>query len=421
MTLGKTIHASMFGVVAQTDAVQALLLDGQSLAQGANVSIARRNEVNRLDRAGVLMPGGLKRSDGLPVVVSGTFSLGYDETVSTSELVPAESDGPTPTGMYVAIALRLRRAALGLANPRVVFTFNGVSGQSADEFDDDMSLPTGSLGTLIHDKRGYWMEQLAAVSPGVVAPYAIHMQGQGDAAAAQGWYAAAMGEAWDDWLSQCGDIFGVTPIPCAPQIGGYVSGSHGGKEYWVCVEQVEIVEARGGIVLNPEYPVITGDNNVHPKDAGYARLADTMSFYLTEREAGRMIPSFRPTSATLIGNQLVLDYGANLRGGERLTFDTSGKYNAYGGCANQGFEVTGAAITSVTIGADHRTVVIDCDAPPIGWAYAMQGTDMSAFADGDGQNYGAHRGLLRKTAKITPVIADQTLYQWALSWRGALV
>jgi len=397
-----------------------LLVDGQSLSLGFNGTWTERNDLNRAGN-GVWMLAGMQRSDNAESTIQGPQTFSYNEAVSATGVKYAYTGGNLPMCFHIATALRMRREKMGLPNPQILTTAHGVSGQAITEFDDDSPSVTGSLGKTIHDNRGFWMEQaVAQLGSPMVVPYAMMIQGEANANDAAGVYRDAAAISFSDWLGQIGDITGGIALPVTTQIGSYIDSDVAVKTYNVCIEQVEIVESLGGLVLAPWYAKITGDNNIHPDATGYLEQADLLAYYLCEHEAGRTIPPFRPLSQTLIGNQIVLDM--NLRAGETLDFDTSGKYDPYGGhCPDNGFQVTGAVITATSISPDGRSVVIDCDAAPTAWDYAMQFGDYTADAV-SGKNYGTHRGLLRKTARVHSVYGDASdQYQWALSWRGSFV
>lgn len=384
--------------------LQILPVWGQSLCLGVIGTGPEKNLANQIDRPGVQMLGGLQRGDtNGPVYVNGPMTAGYN-TVNSTGMIPANAAGNIATVQYVAAALRARR---GAGSPQVLTCCNGIGGQPVAQFTSGQ----------VHDLMVRWLTEInGTVLPGrtVTTPYAIFIQGEADSNAAPGAYRAGVDAMWSDWRADILAVSGGAAVPCATQIGGYCDSATN-KTYNVCIEQIEAVEALGGLVLPPIYPILLADATVHPGDPGYRELADLIAYHLAEHEAGRTIPSFKPT-ASLSGSTLTLSYP--LRAGESLTFHDAGKYTPYGGfCPNQGFQVTGTTITSVSIAGS--TVVIECAAPPTAWAYAFQFQDVTSGASG-GQNYSGHRGLLRKTAPVASVLGQGDMYQWALSWRGTL-
>ena len=397
--------------------IEVLMFDGQSLCLGPIGTSVEKSAINKLDRHWVRMLGGLiaGATPPLPVWINGPMAAGYDEAIPSTGLVPAAAAGNIAMCLYVSVALRLRRAAAGLSNPLILTGSNGLGGQEILTFDDDPATGASPFADLPHRMRRFWLSEIWRATAGRTRNlrYDLFAQGEADSNAAKGVYRTSMDEVWRDRQAQTQEITGQTAIPCTTQVGGYCD-SASNKTYWPVIEQVQCVEALGGVILPPWYPHILHDASVHPGDYGCREMADLISYHLVEREGGRPIPPFKPTTQ-VIGSQIVLTYP--LRPGERLEWGDPAKYAGFGGfCANQGFETVGAGITAVSLGADRASVVIDCSGPPTGWRYAFQFQDVTAGAV-NGQNYSAHRGLLRKAGLISPILAAQAGYQWSLSWR----
>ena len=385
---------------------------GQSLSLGELGPLLLRNNANKLDRHGVMMVGGLERADtNGPVYVNGPMTAGYDTEVDGTGLVPSYAGGHISMTHYVGVALRIRRAMLGLDNPMLISCCNGIGGQKVGQFWNPPET-TPPYAMPMWDMMDFYIDQVLSFEPSAICKYATFVQGEGDSNTAPGVYRAGVDQMWEDWLP----IMPGTPIPCTTQVGGYCD-SLNAKTYNQVTEQIESVEALGGLIFHPWYPTLLADGNVHPGDGGYREGSDLIAYHITEHEAGRTIPAFKPVP-TLIGNQLILTYP--LRDGETLVFNGASKYAPFGGhCENQGFEVTGANITEVGISGNQ--VIIDCDAQPTAWAYAFQFQNVEGSENEEGHNYSAHRGLLRKGEAIPSVLSSRNMYQWALSWRGSLI
>lgn len=413
----KQIQAVMarIAVTAQLLAPYQLMpIIGQSNAMGANGTVRERDAATRLDRAGVAMLAGLRRSDNAAIGILGPLTMGYNVSMPATGLVPAVIETNAPMCHYVAAALRYRRALAGLANPTLIVGFNGIAGQSINEFDNDPATG-GAQGVTIYQSSGYWTSEAARLAAAVTVPWAGLLQGEADVSMAVGAYTTAANRFWGQYRAQHTTLTGATPRPWAGQIGGYTDTV--GKPYNVLTEQVLVVEALGGRCPAPGYPVLLADNVVHYGDAGYRELADVIAWDLAECEAGREPPSLRPTP-TLMGSQLILTYP--LRSGVQVRLADPAKYAPYGGVSDYGYEVTGTTITGVSLGGDGASVVIDCAAAPTGWAYACQSRDVTSYSPDGLANYAAHRGLLHTTETAAGYLTSTPIRRWGLSWRGAL-
>ncbi|MDO5658280.1 MAG: hypothetical protein Q4G36_08160 [Paracoccus sp. (in: a-proteobacteria)] len=395
--------------------IQRLIYDGQSLSLINGVSARPDNaRAARLDPGGVLMVKGLRNTVGQTVNLQGPQGGRYDQTVAATGIGPAVVEGNWTMAFWTSVALRRRRYLMGLPNPRILTGCNGQGGMGIAEFDADLA--TGTQGTRLLDNMAYWLRQGQAVLGDLAGPvpYDIFSQGEADAAMAETAYYTAFMRARRDRLRVIAEATGHAAIPCTTQIGSYAAAT--GPDYGVKLAQVKATMDLGGIVLPCWYPFAIADNNVHPDWIESRKMADLIGYHLTSFEAGRHLPPFIPT-ARQTGQQVVLDYSTGLAAGDFLTFDRSGKYDAFGGVTNEGFELTGATLQTVQIGADGRSVVLTSDVPATGWSYAMQKQDVTAHAVG-GVNYPAHRGLLRKDRAVAGVLTDEPHQEWALSWRG---
>jgi len=389
--------------------------DGQSLAQGPTGSIDEKRTQNMMDRLGVGMVRNLKNTLGTVMWTQGPFTGTLDTAVPGTGLGAAVTVGSLTPGHYLAVALRRRRELAGLPNPSMIFMFCGISGQPIEEFTADPA--TGVYGDLIHRNRGYWMSEVKRIQPKAMMRYACFSQGEADSDDDAGLYAPIARTMWHDWLAQIQAVTSSLAMPVVTQIGGYADSLTPPKNYDVCLEQVQVAEEYGGLVPGSWYPFPVGDLNVHPDATQTMLMADTVAWAIVEHELGHSWKAFKPTSVVRSGAQLVLTYP--LAPGESLVLSNSTKYDAYGGIAfggtaNKGFEAGTISAISVSGNKLYLTTASDT------WAYAMQVADMTPYAVG-GLNYVAHRGLLRSTRQTPSVLVPgETLYNWALSWRGGL-
>lgn len=410
------LHALMTGnPIVQKGPVHICYVDGQSLALIDGVApVSGRYASTFIDSQGVLQLNGMVSTTAIGITIAGPQGGLFDETVPATGYSPANVGSLWTMSFWVAIALRKWRAKYNLPNPRLLAGTNAQGGQSIVQFDDNLPTETGTAATYLYDNQRYFFEQakatLGADFGGV--DYDVTIQGEADTSMTYQAYYDAFMETLKDRRRMISEETGTTPIHCTTQIGSYTNNA--GKTYGVKLAQIDVIRDLGGLVLPGWYSFPLADNNVHPSLAESKKMADLIAYYLVCHELGRDIPAIVPKSS-VSGSTITLDYKDGLTLGDFLTFDTSGKYVDYGGVTNQGFEVTGTTISSVSLGTNSRSVIIECAGAPSGWSYAMQDEDTTADEVG-GVNYGPHRGLLRKEHTITGVLDGLSLHEWAHSW-----
>lgn len=414
-TENEGLHALMSGnPVVEKGPVQICYVDGQSLALIDGVApVSDRYLSVFIDTQGVQMLKGLKNTAGQDITIAGCQGSSFNESVPATGYGPAVVGSLWTMSFWVAVALRKRRAQVGLQNPRLLVGTNAQGGQSIVQFDN--STQTGTSDTILFDNQRYFFEQakLALGDKFGGVSYDVMIQGEADASMSYQNYYDGFMEVLKDRRRMIGEETGTVPIHCTTQVGSYTNNN--GKTYGVKQAQIDVIRDLGGLVLPGWYSFPVLDNNIHPSLAESKRMADLIAYCIVAHEKGRTIPAIIPESS-VVGNTITLDYKPGLNSGDFLTFDTSGKYSPHGGVANQGFEALGTTINSVSLGSNNRSVIIECASAPTGWAYAMQDRDAQNDASG-GLNYGPHRGLLRKDHKIDGVLSETPLYEWVHGWK----
>lgn len=395
---------------AVLDAGPVQIIDGggQSLWLGYQTPQPQRDHINLIDRAGVRIPAGLVSTAGSPIITSmGSTNNDLDQSVPATGLMPAAVYSFGPVQHYMLVALRKRRALLGLPNPQLVSLGHGISGQSIDEFDDDTPL-TGALGLRIQNNRQYMTQQAWAVTAGRTRsyPYSLWVQGEADSNDAAGTYYTALMELLDNWGDHVEATTGQRPTPLVTQIGTYVNQP--ALNYNVRREQVQACLDSGGVFGAPWYPHPLADNHVHPGVTETMLMGDTLAWAITEVEQGNGWPALIPT-ATRDGADLVLTYP------EPMALHDAAKYAPYGGVVDAGFHDAGTISAVSASGSNIRLTTAATS-----WRYAEQNYDTSG-AESGGLNYGPSRGLVR-AARTAPsvLVPGETLYRFAPAWSGAV-
>lgn len=395
---------------AALDAGPVQIIDGggQSLWLGYQVPQPQRDHINLGDRAGVRIPAGLVSTTGSPINTSmGSTNNDLNQAVPATGLMPAAVATFGPVQHYMLVALRKRRALLGLPNPQLVSLGHGISGQSIDEFDDDTPL-TGALGLRIQNNRQYMTQQAWAVTAGRTRsyPYSLWAQGEADANDTPGTYYPALMELLKNWGDHVEATTGQRPTPMVTQIGTYINQP--GHNYAVRREQVQACLDSGGILGGPWYQFPVVDNTIHPGVTETMLMGDTLAWAITEVEQGNGWPALIPT-AVRDGADLVLTYP------EPMALHGAAKYAPYGGVTDAGFHGAGA-ISGVA--ATGNTIRLTTAATS--WRYAEQNYNTSGFQSG-GLNYGPSRGLVRAARTVPSVLVPgETLYRFAPAWSGAV-
>lgn len=369
------------------------IIDGQSLATGFNGSPSQRSDLSYRCRHGVKMLTGLQRSDGVAVNLHGTGTLGYNSTPATG-VVPASPAANAPACFTFAIGLDAWRRHFNRTMYPQIVGFNGISGQSIEEFDDDSPSPSGTLGTLIRDNHAWWLQQSRLVSPGAVPLVYGMIQGEADVGMTRSAYYAAATDSYTDALDDIQAATGIRPPLMLWQTGGYVDST--GDAYGSTLAQLDLVQDFGGVFAGPLYPALLHDNTVHPGLDAQLIWSEIGAYVWVRHEMGQNL-SMLPGTPEVVGNQIAIPF-SGLESGKSLTFDASGKYDSYGGLNNHGCEVSGANVTDVSLAGNAVTITADAAMSGRTVSIAMQSADMSSFVDGNGANYGAHRCDIMESA-----------------------
>ena len=380
-----------------TSDIEIIPVNGQSQPIGPSITTAQEGDYNYLDRNGVKMVAGLKRSDAATIALVGPQQLGYDLLTPATGIQPAAVDNNLNTGLIFGVALNRLRAS---GSRPLLTAFNGISGKEIEEFDDDPL--TGTSSVLIAENVEYWSAQaasaaaLAGYTPTI--PLEIFDQGEAGKDKAAGEWAAFMDDVRATYLSYYqAAVAGAVPIPLIIQVAGDYNTV--GESWAVRGDHVTWAIANGGIVV-PAYPFeIQVADGVHRTIAGQIGLAETAAWAYHLGASAWNIPF---PAASVDGSVLTLTY--SLPTGRSL--QTAADYYSGVGISDYGYEVDGANITGVVV--DGSTVTITCDAPPTAFRYCAQEQDVSSSGDG----LVAHRGLMRTDLSSTGKLSGNTIYQW---------
>lgn len=361
---------------------QTPIIDGQSLALGFDGSSAEEKRLRYMDRLGLRQLTGMQRSDGAAVWLHGPGTMTYNAAPSTG-LIYAGPNGNAPMCFTFAVALDRWRIALGVAPTKMVVGFNGIAGQSVVEFNDDSPVVDGSLGTLIRDNHIRWLNEALASAPGLAPLFYALVQGEANVSMTQAEYYAAASDTTNDALDDIQAILGVRPPLAVFQVGGYRDSTT--DSYGPPLAQMQMVD-EGAVFLGPIYPGLLHDN-VHPTLNAQLLSSEAGAYIWARREQGARV-DMTPLAPQVVGNQITIPF--RTEPGKGVAFDT-GKYDAYGGLVDHGIEVSGTAISDITISGS--AVVVTAGAALSGrtLSIAMQAQNMTAFSDGQGAGYAGHR------------------------------
>lgn len=366
---------------------QTPIIDGQSLALGYNGTVEERATFNYINRRGIKLLAGLLRSDNAVVNLGGPLSLGYNTSVPATEHAPAEVKGNAPGCFLFALGLDAWRAVLGRPRFQQVVGFNAIAGVSILELDDDDPIVTGGVwGTVIRDSHAYWLSEayrLYNVQPLI---YGV-VQGEANVSWTRAEYRIAATESYNDALDDIVAITGVRPPLVLWQTGGYTDTI--GDAYGSTLAQLDLLADFNGTLATPIYPFLTHDNVVHPGHEASILMYETGAYVWAKREAGITL-SMTYGTPSVVGNQITIPVNG-IESGKSLTFDPVDKYGAYGGIVDRGVQVSGTTVTSVALSGNNIVVTAGAALSGRTVSIAMQSANMTAFADGLGRNYVAHR------------------------------
>ena len=368
------------------------IVDGQSLALSWNPLPAERAILSFMNRRAVRMLTGLQRSDGAAVSIHGTGSLPYNATPATGEAAAVVATN-APIDFVFSLALDAWRVALGLPRARLLVGFNGLAGQSIHEFDDDDPMKTGSLGTLIRGNHQQHYQESRRIIPALQPLFYAMIQGEANVSWTRAEYTLAASATYNDAMNDIDAEFGGSVPLMLWQTGGYVNTAS--NPYGPPLAQADLVRDFGGVMAGPIYPFHLSDQ-VHPYHEPSIIMAEMGAYVWAKREQGVNLSMLYGTP-TVVGNQMTIPV-QGIEPGKSLIFDPVDKYAAYGGLTDHGVEVSGTTVTNVVLSG--ANVIITAGAPISGRTVqiAMQSADMSALADGNGRNYGAHRCDIMESA-----------------------
>lgn len=412
----KTLWEQMAGVQLANfgSAWQRPIVDGQSLALAWNGTVSERALLSFMNRRGVRMLTGLQRSDGAAINIHGPGSLTYNATLATGEAAAVVATN-APIDFVLSLALDKWRALLNLPRARMLVGFNGLAGQSIDEFDDDDPMVTGSLGTLIRDNHIRHYQESRRIIPALRPLFYAMIQGEANVSWTRAEYTLAASAVYNDAMNDIDGEFGGSVPLMLWQTGGYVNT--GSNPYGPPLAQADLVRDFGGVMAGPIYPYHLSDQ-VHPYHEPSIIMAEMGAYVWAKREQGVNLSMLYGTP-TVVGNQITIPV-QGIEPGKSLAFDPVDKYAAYGGITNHGVEVSGTTVTNVALSGTN--IVITAGAAISGRTVqiAMQSADMTSFADANGRNYGAHRCDIMESAPVdslmlpgTPVKRFVLSGQWA--------
>lgn len=412
----QSIWSQMSGVTiySYTPGWDVIVLDGQSLALGFNTPVEDRPSINYRDRNGVKFPLGLLRSDStielpVPIRINGPMTLSYDLTSSATSMPPAQTPGFTTAAMTFAQGLDAWRKSLGLTLRLLVPTYNGIPGTSIIEFTNNPA--SGTFGDLIRRNHRFMMASIDTLLPTAAPLFYACLQGEADVGQSVDWYLTNARIAYDAALGDLETQFGARPPVMIWQTGSYTEtvGDLNGS----VLAQLQLVSEYSATFAGPLYPYLTYDNVVHPDLTNQMMQTELGAMVWAERERGVNI-NLLPGTPVWAGNTVTIPF--TTRSGRALTFDPVDKYAAYGGLVNHGVEATGATITSVTLAGS--SVVVTCDGPMTQVQIALQSQDVTAFVDGQGKNYGAHRcDIMESEPAASLLLPGQSLKRFVPSCR----
>lgn len=256
-----------------------------------------------------------------------------------------------------------------------------------------------------------------AVSKGLqyIIPSISIIHGESQINTTQAQYVAILAEWVSDYRTDLVAISGqeVAPIAFVSQM---LTGETGTIPA-IPLAQLQAHEENPNVsLIGPKYAYPYFDT-YHMLAEGYVKIAEIEGraehFWL----AGKKWQPLKPVSVAVAGNRLTVKFNNLPDGGAeyagpigRLAFDTNKITNP----GNFGFELTGATITSVVLGADGASVVITTASALVGGevlTYALQSA-MSQPQNGNGR-----RGNLRDTDRRDRSRFDyQYLFNWSVAF-----
>jgi hypothetical protein len=396
-------------------------------------------------------PWFLDIDDGLFNSVFGFSTLGF----ATDRLrYPIISQDPVggAGGMIYPAAHTLARltAAREAAPPPLIAKSIGQSGEQIAglwpwgvfEADGVTPKPGRNPQHWINVRRWHQSAVDAVTRLGGTVTMPVHVWGHGTADDTNPHYYADMLLARADLDAITTEFFGpfgqtTPPLWVMTQSGARVDTS--ANPWPVKMDQLRFAEDQPGAILAapfsaPDMTIATADQNVHPDYASTTRIGELIGHAIAEVRAGRRWTIGRPAIIRAAA-EIILDYAAWLRPGERLVVAPDTFYGGVGIGPGAGFEVVQVVNTGTTgvarwggpaanvLGIEVMPTGTACkvtlDAAPTGpqgieMRYAYQTQNMSVA---DPLHY-AHRGLLRTDwGAPSAILPGAMLRRWLPSWK----
>ncbi|KGJ09016.1 hypothetical protein [Paracoccus sphaerophysae] len=377
--------------------VTLMLLEGQSEALGPNAGGLTGPDGTTKLRAlftspDVLMFAGLKRADGASISSASMPLLGgYDQAVDATGVMPSTGVGNIPMGLISAIALK--EAGL-ITDSKVLFHFGGAGGQEVLTFDDDPTTGLTDSRAMALWGNAEFIARQAAKAYGVGnihLPYFGWHQGAGDRLLARNEYKARFDVMIEDRLAMYRSVLGLTTDPRLMMYQSATSPQPGSPCAMV-FDQLDIIGARGGVLVAPSYGIKWNTSDDHPSVQGWLIQSLLFAWAAETPNNWNLMP---PVSAPMSNGQM--EIAISVRPDETLLADV-GRFADYGGDpAHLGLKaVGGGSIGEVTVQADRLIVGTTGTITAIQYAHhLMNAGPHTVTPDAAGDYYLNSRGNLR--------------------------
>jgi hypothetical protein len=405
-----------------TPVLDMITVQGQSLSVGATWTNTATPDTIDIGNEDAYILVGLKRADSQNVVIDvrGALSQPLLKTADATDIGPLDFSGNgantiSSVAAPMAGSLNRHRKTAGAPRSSVLTISHGYSGVAWDLIDSDPA--TGpSSDTTIWDNTVYWTQQakrMAGIqSASLACPAHVMVHGTSAKSVSSPIYYNFL----TNYMTDYRNMLLSEGIPGAAHL--YLTQSSGDANTandtnWdVTQDQLRFCQENKATLATPLYPYPIWDNNVHPDGETTLRFSEAIAKAIAEEAAGRKWTTLGPLGWTVHGNSVTIQLDRRLD--ENLVAHASSKY-AGAGISNIGFEATGATISSVDVFTDR--VRLNCSAVPTTISYAMQVQDMTGVS---GNQYTAHRGLLRSSYSWKSLYDGNLIYRWVPSFKITL-